>query len=75
MSYQRPSEGRFYVWMGSDGLHIMHNAELLADVVIKHDAAGVDNAKAIMCGLCDVLSSEGISVKMRRGQPEFRKSA
>lgn len=69
MSYQRPSIGRFYVWMGADGLHLMPDDA--SDVVFKHDVAGLDNAKAMMRGLFDLLNAEGVAVKIKRGSLLF----
>jgi len=70
MSYQRPSEGRFYIWMGADGLHLMAPG---VDIVFKHGAASRDNAKAMMRGLFDLLAAEGVEIKVRHGEPQFSK--
>lgn len=75
MSYQRPSEGRFYIWMGGDGLHIMHDQSLCADAVVTHDAAGRDNAKAMLRGLFDFMIAEGFEIKLRHGKVQFHRKA
>lgn len=71
MSYQRNSKpGRFYVWMGADGLHI----DAADTPHFIHGPAGRDNAKAVLRGLVDFLGGEGVEVRCKPGKPpEFIK--
>ena len=71
MSYQRPSEGRYYVWMGNDGLHVMATPDLATDLLIKHGPHGKANAKALVKGLVDFLASEGVEAAVSKGKVRF----
>jgi hypothetical protein len=71
MSYQRPAEGRYYIWMGDDGLHIMATPDLSTDLIVKHDPHGKANAKALVNGLVDFLAGEGVEVRVRKGRVKF----
>lgn len=76
MSYQRWGKlGRFYIWAGSDGLHIWppDDVEGAATVLVTKDQAGRDNAKAMLLGLVDLLSDLGVAVTIHKGKCKFTK--
>lgn len=78
MAYQRWGKpDRFYVWMGSDGLHVWppgSEGSETGGITVAHDQAGRDNAKAMLLGLVDLLAGIGIAVTARRGRCEFTKT-
>jgi hypothetical protein len=74
MAYQRWGKpGRYYIWMGPDGLHVSDvEFEGALRVFLEHGPAGVDNAKALMRGLNDFLVGEGCAPTIRKGEVTFR---
>lgn len=71
MSYQRPAEGRYYIWSDGPNLHIMATPDLATDLVIEHGPHGKANAKALLRGLVDFLAGEGVEVAVRKGHTTF----
>lgn len=70
MSYQRFGKpGRFYIYMASEGLVIHPGIDGMASkIIIQHGPDGRDNAKAIIEGLTDFLTAEGIRIIQKKGR-------
>jgi hypothetical protein len=76
VSYSRAdSKGRHYIWMGTDGLHLMPNARSdTNDLIFKNgDKVSIDNAEALLSGLVDFLASNNVKRKRNdKGGAPFR---
>jgi hypothetical protein len=53
--------------MGVEGVHIAPEYGV-NDTILRHDAAGVSNAKALLRACRDLLIAEGIETEIRRNE-------
>jgi hypothetical protein len=73
MAYQRWGKpGRYYVWMGVDGVHVQ-DVEDGDGAFLTHDVAGTDNAAALLRACNDLLIAEGFDVTIKKGEVKIIK--
>jgi hypothetical protein len=74
MAYQRWGKpGRYYVWMGADGIHVQDVEEYINGPFLTHDVAGTDNAAALLRACNDILTAEGFDVTIKKGEVKIAK--